>query len=109
MAAHASDLMPRARKASAERAVLLYAGTCRRCRAVARTIILLSCGQIEGLSLNVDEWRDFYDRELPESRGHPVLFRRGVATWGPRVFPLALYVAVGGAMTALSRALGRRR
>jgi hypothetical protein len=109
MTAQASDLMPYARKASAQRAVLLYAGTCPHCRAMARMIILLSCGQIEGLPLNRDEWRAFYDRELPQSRGRPVLFRRGVATWGPRVIPLALWVAAQGATSAFSRALGRAR
>ena len=109
MTAPASDLMPRAREASVERCVLLYAGTCPRCRVMARMAILLSCGRIEGMPMNVAEWRAFYDRELPASRGHPVLFDRGVAIWGPRIFPLALAIAVRGGLTAMGRALRIRR
>jgi hypothetical protein len=98
-------ILEQARQDSANRTVLLYAGSCPRCRWMARAILWLSAGRIKGVPLDVPEWRQFYERELPESRGSPVLVRNGTPRWGARVFPLTLYVAVQGGLAAI----GRRR
>lgn len=98
-------ILERARRDSVDRAVLLYAGSCPHCRRMARAILWLSAGHIKGVPLDVPEWRHFYAEELPESRGSPVLVRNGTPRWGPRMFPLTLYVAVQGALAAI----GRRR
>ena len=60
----------------------------------------LSAGSITGLPLEESAWRRFYDEELPESRGSPVLVRDGAPHWGLGVFPLTLWVALRGAMSA---------
>jgi hypothetical protein len=93
-----ASILDRARRRSADRALLLYAGSCPKCRWMARAIILLSAGQIEGVALDKPEWRRFYDEELPESRGSPVLVRAGIPIWGRRVFPVTLWLALRGAL-----------
>ena len=84
-------------------AVLLYAGTCPRCRFLARLILSLAAGSIKGMPLTEAEWRDFYADELPESRGWPVLVHKRVAHWGPGVFPLTLWLALCGYLSREGR------
>lgn len=92
-----AGVLDRARRDSAGGAVLLYAGSCPRCRFLARLILALSAGRMTGVALSEPEWRAFYAHELPESRGSPVLVRNGKPYWGLRVFPLTLWMAIRGA------------
>jgi hypothetical protein len=99
----APAILEQACRDSADRAVLLYARSCPRCRWMARAILWLSAGRIKGVPLDVSEWRHFYTQELPESHGSPVLVRKARPYWGLRVFPLTLYVALQGACAAIGR------
>lgn len=99
------SVLERACRDSIDRPVLLHAGSCPRCRWLARIILALSAGAITGIALDDSEWRDFYAFELPQSRGSPVLVLRGIPYWGPRVFAMTPWLALQGAMVALRRQL----
>lgn len=96
----AIPLLESLRRESPSQTVLLYADSCPRCRWMAKVVLWLSAGSITGLPLEESAWRRFYDEELPESRGSPVLVRDGAPHWGLGVFPLTLWVALRGAMAA---------
>ena len=86
-----------------DRPVLLHAGSCPRCRWLARVILTLSAGAITGIALEDEKWRDFYAFELPQSRGSPVLVLRGTPYWGARVFVMTPWIAFQGALSAFRR------
>jgi hypothetical protein len=67
--------------------LLLYAESCPRCRFLARLCRLASLGEIRLEPMEREVWQRFYHEDHPETRGHPVLFRRdGRTVWGPAVF-----------------------
>lgn len=69
-----------------ERHLLLYAGSCPRCRALARAVGVLSFGTVDLVSLERPEWRKFYYEDFPQAQGFPVLFLHGEPVFGWRVF-----------------------
>jgi len=66
--------------------LLLFAGSCVKCRFLSRCVELASLGVIRRESLERPEWRKFYYEDFPQARGYPVLFVRGVPIFGFRVF-----------------------
>lgn len=99
----AASLLESLRLEAPSQTVLLYAASCPRCRWMARVILWLSAGAITGLPLQESAWRRFYDEELPESYGSPVLVRNGKPHWGIGVFPLTLWLAMQGAASGWRR------
>jgi hypothetical protein len=66
--------------------LLLYAGSCPKCRALARLTVLLSLHTVRKEPLEKPEWQKFYYEEYPQARGYPVLFLDGRPIFGRRVF-----------------------
>lgn len=67
------------------RAVLLYAQRCPKCRFLSRLVTLLALGAIERVPLEHDDARRFYDQEHPEAKGYPALVEADRFTFGARV------------------------
>jgi hypothetical protein len=69
-----------------ERPLLLYAGSCPKCRFLSRCVVLLSLKTIRRVPLERDEWEKFYYVDYPQARGYPVLFIKGRQVFGAHVF-----------------------
>jgi hypothetical protein len=76
-----SDISP-----DAERPLLLYAGSCPKCRFLSRCVVLLSFNTIRRVPLERPEWEKFYFVDYPQARGYPVLFIKGRPVFGAYVF-----------------------
>ena len=76
--------------------VLLYAGTCPRCRFLARCVAILSMGRVKTVPLAVPQWRQLYDGVLPKARGYTVLVLEEGPVYGPRVFAMVPLVVFRG-------------
>lgn len=74
-----------ARARAAARPVLLYAGTCPKCRFVSAFLVALALGTLTRLPLDHEEAQAFH-REHPEARGYPALIQGPIGaermTWG---------------------------
>jgi predicted DCC family thiol-disulfide oxidoreductase YuxK len=70
----------------AEKAVLLYAGRCPKCRFLSALLVKLSLGSMRRVPLERDEARQFYRVEHPEAQGLPALSEGERFTFGWRVF-----------------------
>jgi hypothetical protein len=101
------DVVGEALAASYDTPILLYAGSCPKCRLLSAMIVACSLGRIRRESLDVPAWRRFYAEDLPQAHGYPVLFHRGRIVWGPRVFLATPLVTLQLAVRVISRAVAR--
>jgi len=82
------------RRSDLEKLVLLYAGTCSRCRFLSLCIVIWSLGRVKRVPLDVPQWQKLYDEHLPDARGFPVLVLEEGPIYGKRVFlvvPLVVF------------------
>lgn len=103
MAEFVDETKERSRRAP----VLLYAGSCAKCRFISSFVGTFSLQSIEQIPLDVAEWDALYRDYFPEARGYPILFYRGRPWFGGRVFLATPLVAVISALRALDAALKR--
>lgn len=92
-----------------KRPLLLYAGSCPKCRFLSWLVVALSLGVVRRVPLERPEWKRFYEVDHPEARGYPVLFRRGRPVLGARVFwmvPVVLIETWVGLVAAALRGRG---
>jgi hypothetical protein len=70
-----------------DRPVVVYAGSCPKCRVLSRLVVLASFGAVVRMPLEAPEWQKLYWEDLPEARGSPVLVVGNRLVYGRRVFP----------------------
>ena len=68
-----------------EKAILLYAGACPKCRFLSRMIIILALGSMTRVTLDRAEAEQFYRVDHLEARGKPALVEGETMTFGWRV------------------------
>jgi hypothetical protein len=69
-----------------DRPVLLYAGSCPKCRWLSQAVVVASAGTVLRVPMEKPEWEKFYYQDFPQARGHPVLFVEGEPIFGSAVF-----------------------
>jgi hypothetical protein len=90
-----------------EQPLLLYAGSCQKCRLLSRLVVALSLNNIRRVPLEKPEWRKFYYEDFPQAKGYPVLFLGGRPVFGLRVFMLVPVTVVYGWMMAVNKRFRR--
>ena len=74
--------------------ILLYAGSCPKCRFLSRCVVLWSLGRVKRVALEVAQWKQLYYEHLPEAKGFPVLLLEDGPVYGPRVFAIVPLVVL---------------
>lgn len=74
---------------SLEQPVLLYRGSCPKCRLLSRLAVIAALGVLRRIPIGSDEADHLY-RLHPGTQGQLALFHRGLVATGPRVIPAAL-------------------
>lgn len=87
--------------------LLLYAGSCAKCRFLSRCVELASLGAIRRVSLERPEWQKFYYEDFPQAKGYPVLFVKGRPIFGARVF-FAVPLVVVSSVWKMAWSRGRK-
>jgi hypothetical protein len=93
MASAASEY-PESGRGGNQRPMLLYAGSCWKCRLLSRLVVIASLGVIRRVPLEIPAWRKFYYEDYPQAQGYPVLFWNGTPHFGAKVFVLTPLVVV---------------
>jgi hypothetical protein len=81
--------------------VLLYAGTCFKCRCLSAVVVALSLGRVARVPLDRPQWARLYGGEFARAKGSPILFHSGRAYYGLPLYLLTPVVALASALRAL--------
>lgn len=81
-------------------AVLLYRGSCRRCRWLARLTVIVSAGALRRVALGSDAAQQLYER-YPATRGKLALIDGDRYWCGLGVLPAGARLAAGGLLRRL--------
>lgn len=84
------------------RAILLYRGTCPKCRFLSRLAVALSAGTLRRIPIDSDAATALY-RRIPQSDGRLALFSASGVTTGWRVVPAGVRVLLSAWRSALHR------
>jgi hypothetical protein len=69
-----------------DKAILLYAGACPKCRFLSALLVKLAIGSMRRVPMEREEAWHFYFVEHPEAKGLPALVEGERFTYGRRVF-----------------------
>jgi hypothetical protein len=76
-----------------ERPILLYRGSCPKCRLLSRLAVIAALGVLRRIPIGSDEADRLYRRH-PGTEGQLALFHGDLMATGPRVIPLALLLFI---------------
>jgi hypothetical protein len=101
------EVVRNAQESSDRTPILLYAASCGKCRFLSSMVVTFSLNRIRRVPLDIPQWQKLYAEDFPQAHGSPILFYRGRASWGMRVFVLTPVVVAVSALRALRETFAR--